>query len=253
MVKLSKADLISPEEVNELYRDLPRIIYDVAARLNLDNIQKGRVFEDKIIEKLQSIGYDPWKTPGRRITVKGLSNVDHENDIIFVKRFSTDPIYLVEVKWRDSDLITKEHIMIFNQKALDIYFRGYIDGLRINKMFRIFIASQPLTLAAFKICLTHGILVLMPFRCDLIDRSKREGGPVILPPLEWAIAFIKEKIKNKLVNHDEIYLLDRLKRLREKIFRECSLFPAPNVHEGNVLLNEYRTLIWEVDPNKIPL
>jgi len=253
VIKLSQENLISPEEVNELYSYLPRIIYEVATRWDLDNTQKGHMFEDEIIKRLQSIGYDPWKAPGRRITVKGLSNVDHENDIIFVKRFSTDPVYLVEVKWRDSDLITKEHIMIFNQKALDIYFRGYIDGLRINKMYRIFIASQPLTLAAFKICLTNGILVLMPFRPDLSDRSKREGGPVILPPLEWAIASIEERIKDKRVDQDKIYLLDRLKKLRGKIFRECSCFPDPNIHKGDLLLDEYRMLIWEVDPEKIQL
>ena len=251
MIRLVIKKLISPEEINRIFNELPNIIYKIATRWNLNYTQKGRLFEDEIIKKLQSIGYDPWKAPGSRITVAGLSDVQHEEDIVFVKRFLKDPVYLVEMKWRETNLITKDHIMIFNQKALDIYSNGYIDELKINRMYRIFISSQPLTVAAFKMCLTNGILVLMPFRPDLLDRSKREGGPTVLPPIEWAIVTVNEELRKTPQNPGKTYLLKRLRNFREKIFRDCSSLPHPNIHKGNILLNEYRTLIWEVDPNKL--
>jgi hypothetical protein len=248
---MSYENLISPFETTELWNELPLIIHRIASRWDVSDIQKGRMFEDEIIKKLQKMGYDPWKSPGKRLTFQGLSDVNHEEDIVFVKRFSIDPVYIVECKWRSFDLIGKEHLMIFNQKALDIFFKGYIDGLRINRMYRIFISSQPLTLTAFKLALTHGILVLMPFRQDLIDHSKIEGGPVILPPIDWAITMAYEEVKKGLIVKN--FLRERLERFREKIFRDCSSFPSLNAHKGDTLFKEYKTLIWETDPDKVPM
>ena len=242
---------MTPKEINQLYQQLPRIISCIRVKRNVHPIVKGRMFEDEVIKQLQNMKFDPLKAPGRRITIKGLSDVDHEQDVPFVRRFSSYPIYLVECKWRKTDLIEKDHVMIFNEKAMDIYFKGYVDNIKINKLYRIFVASMPLTVSAFKLCLTCGILVLTPFRPEIINRSQREGGPVILPPIEWSIVSVQRKFGRKPVETDKLYLLARLKKFRKQIFRDCSSLPNPNIHKGSLLLQRYRSLTWEVDPTKI--
>jgi hypothetical protein len=217
-----------------LYQQLPKIVASIHVK-NIDPTMKGRIFEDEVIKRLQGMKFDPWKAPGRRIMIHGLSCVEHEQDIPFVRRFSKDPIYFVENKWKETGFIEKDHILTFNQKVLDIYFKGYIDSLKIGKLYRIFIASRPLTVSAFKMCLTHGMLVLEPTR----------------PPIDWAIVTLERRLKKGQADIDKFYLLSRLKSFRKKIFRECSSFPNPNVHKGDILLQEYRSLIWEVDPTKI--
>ncbi len=244
--------VISPEEITNLYYSLGKIV-KVLRKTPCPFQQKGKIFEDQIIKELQKMHFFPWKIPCKRILVKGVSSVGHEVDAIFVRGYSIDPMYFAELKWREYEPINKQEVLIFNQKALDIYFSGYIERVRIARLYRIFISSLPLTIPAFKFCLSHGILVLTPPRNTFLNVLERKNNLAIFPPLDWAITKIKKILQRRPHYQTGRKLLIRLENFRSKIFRACPSLPNIIEHNGQKLLEEYRTLIWEVDPNKLLL
>lgn len=245
---MSVNDVISPEEITTLYLRLPRIIGSVQMRRDINHRAKGRMFEDEVIKAIDDIGYDCYRGLGSRLIIIGLSGVYHEHDILFVRRKTKSPQYLVECKWRRKGrYIGKEHVMIFDHKSLDIFFNRYIDGLKLTNLFRIFVVSQPLTLDAFKLCLTYGILVLQPSFPEFPMYSTRETKTISLPPLEWGIIKIASKYGDAPKDKEARSLLAGLYSLRKEIFRKCTSRPNHLVHRGNRLLEKYRQLIWEVE------
>lgn len=238
--------LISPLEVNRLYEQLLEII-EVIKQGRVNSRAKGRIFEDEIIKALDRIGYDSLRGLASRLIIRGLSGVNHEHDILFVKRKTKAPQYLVETKWRETACVQENDVMVFNQKVLDIFFNRYIDGIRITDLYRIFVASRPLTFDAFRLCLTYGILVLQPYMRRLKTVSLRTERPVSLPPIDWAIVHITSKHGDEPKDQYIEFLLKRLRNLRGKIFRKCTLSPDNRIHRGTLLYREYKQLVWEVE------
>jgi len=169
--------------------------------------------------------------------ITGLSGVTHQYDCIFLKRLAIKgrkDLLFFESKWHAQSILgDRQDVMVFNQKAFDVYYRLRNEGRNVD-LFRIFVSSVPLRSDAFRFCLAYGILPIQPY----------EPGRT-LEPIEVAIFELEKVISNNPTERIEerSKLIESLHRFREKIFWGCSSIGTGVMESGDVLFNRYRELV----------
>lgn len=170
----------------------------------------------------------------------GLSGITHQYDCIFLRRLvikRRKDLLFFESKWHAESVSSdRQDVMIFNQKAYDVYYRLRNEGRNVD-LYRIFVSSVPLRIDAFKFCLSHGILPIQPYK----ESESFQPMEALLNALETVmIDDPDERIKerNKLI--------DSLYRFRERIFWGCSSNGHRSMESGDALFNRYRELIARV-------
>jgi len=167
--------------------------------------------------------------------MKGVSGLTHQYDCIFLRKLymkGRKDLLFVECKWHDPSISvnSRNDIMIFNQKALDVYHKLRNEGRNID-LYRVFVTSIPLQIDDIKLCFTNGILPIYP-----IDNEKKiEPLEVIINRMERLLQVYPYKRQ-----HERSRLLELMYDLREKIFWGCNSYAKRRLFEGGLLMDKYR-------------
>jgi hypothetical protein len=201
------------------------------------------MFEDTIMGFLRDLNFHP-PIAGRASPVSGISSVRHEHDIVLrPPRVIGNDFLLVECKWRkDGQTISKDQVMVFNQKAEDIYLSGRIRDADIKNLYRLFISSVPFDQNAFRFCLAYGILVLQPLCSRILYPSEISN----YPPLQAVIWKTKSERTRFLsaAGASEIEDLEQdVERLIRLTFRPVSDLPKSPKFDGSILEKEYLDIV----------
>ena len=165
----------------------------------------------------------------------GISGITHQYDSIFLRRLvikGRKDLLLMECKWHARSVSSdRKDIMIFNQKAFDVYHKLRNEGRNVD-LYRIFVSSVPLKTDAVKFCLSYGILPIQPF-----EESEKLPVEILVDTLK------KVMIENPGERTKERKnLIDSLYRFRERIFWGCRSNNNMAMESGVVLFDKYREL-----------
>jgi hypothetical protein len=230
---------LNPDQVYRIWKKLNRLSLGVSPGIRKSKLT-GNKFEDLVLNFLKELKFPP-PLAGRASPIPGISSVRHEHDLVIRPPNALgNDFLLIECKYRkEGSIIPKDDVMLFNQKALDISWRGKIREVPIRSLYRVFISHVPLDHNAFRFCLSHGILVLQPF----YSRSIYPSGISCYPPLQAAYWNITQRrlftIKKRELND---LLLD-IKKLMEQTFRKVSEIPNSLEYDGSFLHRKYLDII----------
>lgn len=193
---------------------------------------KGFQFQFAIRDFLtHQLKYIPYLTS----KMVGISGITHQYDSIFLRRLvikGRKDLLLLECKWHARSVSSdRKDIMIFNQKAFDVYHRLRNEGRNVD-LYRIFVSSVPLKTDAFKFCLSYGILPIQPSE----DSEKVLVEFLIRKLMKVMIENPSERTKERR------NLIDSLYRFREKVFWGCRSNNNMLIDSGVALLDKYREL-----------
>lgn len=236
---------IHPKQVYLLWKKISSSALGALPGVKVSKM-KGNLFEDLVITFLHDLGFPP-PIAGRASPVLGISSVRHEHDIIIRPRKATgNDFILFECKYRKKgSVISKEDVMIFNQKALDIRHIGKIKGVTIRHLHRLFVSYVPLDHNAFRFCLTHGILVLQPFYSRRVYPSK----VACYPPLQAVYWNLKKRANliSSVPRREMRDLEQNVLRLMKATFRETSELPTSRKYDGATLHRKYLDIILRMN------
>jgi hypothetical protein len=142
--------------------------------------ERGRAFEIALYDYCETPGASLCERAGSRTIcgVASASGLRHENDGVIA---APDIILHVEAKHLSGE-VSKNDLLIFNQKALDFVLTGD-PRIRTRPLYRLFVSGSPLSREARRFALLWGIVVIEP---DMLP----------LPVLHWlagsALAFRAE-------------------------------------------------------------
>ena len=205
----------------------------------------GNKFEDFVLDCLRKLKFPP-PIAGRASPISGISSIRHEHDIVIRPPYASgNDFLLIECKYRKKGkVISKDDVMLFNQKALDIFWSGRIRGVPIRSLYRVFISYVPLDHNAFRFCLSHGILVLQPF----YSRSFYPSKIACYPPLHAAYWHLtKRRLAKGIPKVELTNLISETKNLIEITFRKISEIPDSMEYSGVILHKRYLDIILRVN------
>jgi hypothetical protein len=230
---------LEPEQVYIIWKKLNTLSSAVFLRSKKPKLT-GSKFEDLVLRILKELNFPP-PFAGRASPVPGISSVRHEHDLIIRPPHATgNDFLLIECKYRKSgSVIPKDDVMIFNQKALDIFWRGKIRDVAIRSLYRIFISNAPLDHNAFRFCLSHGILVLQPFYNRVIYPS----GIACYPPLQVAYWNLLQRRFPMIIRREIDDLISDIQKLMKQTFRKVSEIPDSSEYDGLFLHRKYLDII----------
>lgn len=230
---------LNPYQIYRIWKKLNTVSLGVLPGIRKSKLT-GSKFEDLVLSFLRELKFPP-PIAGRASPVSGISSVRHEHDIIIrPPNASGNDFLLIECKYRKKgSIIPKDYVMLFNQKALDIFWRGKIRGVPIRSMYRVFVSYVPLNHNAFRFCLSHGILVLQPF----YSKSIYPSGVACYPPLQAAYWNITQRCLSTITKLEFNNLLLDIQKLMKQTFRKISEIPNSSEYDGYVLHKKYLDVI----------
>ncbi len=229
---------LNPEQVYIIWKKLNNLSLGLPSGIKTPKLT-GNKFEDLILKILRELNFPP-PFAGRASPAPGISSVRHEHDLIIRPPNATgNDFLLIECKYRKSGIIPKDDVMLFNQKALDIFWRGNIRDVPIRSLYRIFISNSPLDHNAFRFCLSHGILVLQPF----YNKSIYPSRIACYPPLQVAYWNIVQRDFPTIIKREIDDLLLDAQKLMKQTFRKISEIPNSSEYDGTTLQKKYLDII----------
>lgn len=230
---------LNPEQVYLIWKKINNLSLGILPGIRKSKLT-GNKFEDLILSFLKELKFPP-PFAGRASPVPGISSVRHEHDIIIRPPNAVgNDFLLIECKYRKTGcIIPKDYVMLFNQKALDIFWRGKIRDVPIKSLYRIFISNVPLDHNSFRFCLTHGILVIQPF----YNRSIYPSGIACYPPLQVAYWNIIRRRFPTAIKREIDDLLSEIQKLMRQTFRKVSEIPDSSEYDGTILHRKYLDII----------
>lgn len=234
---------MNSDQVYAIWKKLNTLSLGILPRVRKSKLT-GNKFEDLIMNFLKELNFPP-PLAGRASPIAGISSVRHEHDIVIRPPNALgNDFLLIECKYRkEGSIIPKDDVMLFNQKALDIFWKNRIREVPIRSLYRVFISYAPLDHNAFRFCLSHGILVLQPFYSKSLYPSRISCYPP-LQAAHWNLVHKQISIIRKRELND---LTVEIKRLMEITFRKVSEIPNSSEYDGSRLHKKYLDIILKVN------
>lgn len=198
-------------------RFYPRFLYQLALDMfsivqcwepfPISGPQRGRVFEELLYTYCRRRSIPLSETAGSRTIRRqfSASGFNHESDAVIAM---PDLTVHLELKYLSQE-VTKNDLVIFNQKGLD-FLAGSNANLRRTPFYRILLSGSLLTHEARTFALQWGILAIEPERMPLLLLHWLSGH--FIPELRPSIAESSDEIWNE-VPVFIVPLQQRVKRL----------------------------------------
>jgi len=223
---------LSPYEIYSLWRRMNR--------LRSEETQTWQIFERRVAIFLKEVGchLELFSTK-----LKGISGRHQFEITVRPPAASLDDFILIECKLRRiGSVLLKHEIMIFNEKAIDVYHRKRIGSVPFDNIYRLLVSSVPLDHTAFRFCLANGIKVLMPY----YGRRDYPGRNAIVIPVEVAYCKLADHLIRK---GGELSRIDDLMR-RLYLFSKREWYPIGHRpiprSSGYQMEKEHSSLIRQV-------